>query len=98
MPFEAPSTPDNWGGIIKENFEAPANSMDDANCRKSLFFGVYRSGREFVRDAAAAGHPIGKDAMLPLALSKAIHYVSSKSQHEVAIASQSLNRRRESLP
>ena len=59
--------------------------MDDVNCRKSLCFGVYRWGHEFVRDAAAAGHPIGKDAMLPLALSKAIHYVSSKSQHEVAI-------------
>ena len=98
MPFETPSTRISGGGIIKENFEAPAHSMDDVNCRKSLCFGVYRWGHEFVRDAAAAGHPIGKDAMLPLALSKAIHYVSSKSQHEVAIASQSLNRRRESLP
>ena len=73
------------GMITKASIEAPSSKLVDANCRKNLCFGVYRSGHEFVRDAAEAGHPIGRDAMLPTALSNAIRFVSSKSQHEVAM-------------
>ena len=97
VPFATPSTPDNWGIKTKASIEAHASKIDDAsteappsnsfdaNCRKNLCFGVYRSRHESVRDAAEAGHPIGRDAMLPPALSDAISFVSSKSQHEVAM-------------
>ena len=84
MPFEAPSTPDNGGENSSAAPEAPAHSSN-ADCRKTLCFGVYRSGHEFVRDAAIAGHPIGKYAMLPTALNEAVQFVTSRSQHEVAV-------------
>ena len=59
-------------------------SIGDGKSR-TLCFGVYRSGTEFVKSAVDAGHPIGKEAMLPPALRRAVTFCSSKSLHEVAL-------------
>ena len=48
------------------------------------FFGVYRTCEQFVQEAVAAGHPVGKSAKLPEALQCAVDFVAAHSMYEVA--------------
>ena len=50
----------------------------------NFFFGVYRPCDQFVNDAICAGHPVGRDAVLPGALKQAVDFVSNHAPHEVA--------------
>ena len=68
-----------------KNAEAEVDIGTSSGKSKTLCFGVYRSGTEFVKAAVDAGHPIGREATLPPALRKAVTYCSSKTMHEVAV-------------
>lgn len=50
----------------------------------TFFFGVYRTCDEFVSDAVKAGHPIGRQTKLPVALQEAVEFVSSNSMYKAA--------------
>jgi len=72
---------DNWGNNSGDNIDSdklpvlnspggnsPGDNSADQCKPTTFYFGVYRPCDEFVTDAVRAGHPIGKQNMLPSAL------------------------------
>ena len=68
-----------------KNADVKVNACSSSSESKTLCFGVYRSGKEFVEAAVESGHPIGREAILPSALKDAVAHCSSRTIHEVAI-------------
>ena len=76
---------DNWGNNSGDNIDSdklpvlnspggnsPGDNSADQCKPTTFYFGVYRPCDEFVTDAVRAGHPIGKQNMLPSALQEAL--------------------------
>ena len=69
--------------LVGDNLTFPKNNKCQSESQ-TLYFGVYRTCEQFVNDAVAAGHPVGKSSKLPSALQEAVDFVASHSIFEVA--------------
>ena len=48
------------------------------------FFGVYRTGDQFVQAAVNVGHPVGSETKLPTPLQEAVAFIAVNSMYDVA--------------
>ena len=75
--------PSNRLGNLNDVESNPVDPQLPQN-QQVAYFGVYRTGEQFVRAAVEAGHPVGKSARLPGPLHEAVQCVANLSIGELA--------------